>query len=758
NLVLVDEAHHVPARTWRGALDAFDSARQLLFTATPFRRDEKEIHGKLIYVYSVREAYADGIFSDISFEAVFPAEGQSSDLAIAKAAEAAMKSDRAAGFNHRLMVRTDRKNRAAELQELYSRNTELNLRSINSNHSLRHINRVIRQLKAGELDGVICVDMLGEGFDLPMLKLAAVHSPHRSLEVTLQFIGRFARAGEERLGEARFFAVPAEIEAETDRLYREGAIWGQMVHNLSQGRIKRELRIREALGRFRAPDLVSEETMDISLAALRPYFHVKVYQVANDIDISNSVEFDEKLEVIYRTYSENDGTAVFITRGIERPRWTTLDEFSRIQYDLFVVVWDSESRLLFINSSIRSTAVYEAVAEAYTAGAHQILPLTRVNRVLAEISDTEFFNVGMRNALPNSPTESYRIIAGPRADEAIQRTDGRLFHRGHVFGKGIAGDGQVTIGYSSASKVWSNKNALIPELVAWCRLLARKISSDQQPRPTQSGLDNLGVGEEIQSIPAHPVIAADWNESAYKSDLAARYQFPDGGYRDAQLVDFRLEVDRQGVTDSSIPFAIIGDGFNARGTFVLQGGQFRYELDTDAQRIRLSKRDEGVGLADWLRNHPIDFYLADFSRLRGVELFCAQADWSPFDRGKILAINWLAANVDIRREAGPGPGISIHEFLKRELIGRGEGVVIYDHRTGEVADFIRLRVTDHGGEVEFYHVKSSSGDAPGDRVSDVYEVCGQVVRSPRWFFDLPRLRERLIHRLASGSTLAFGTR
>ena len=35
--------------------------------------------------------------------------------------------------------------------------------------------------------------MLGEGFDLPALKVAVVHDPQKSLAVTLQFIGRFTR-------------------------------------------------------------------------------------------------------------------------------------------------------------------------------------------------------------------------------------------------------------------------------------------------------------------------------------------------------------------------------------------------------------------------------------------------------------------------------------------------------------------------------------------------------------------------------------
>ena len=37
---------------------------------------------------------------------------------------------------------------------------------------------------------------LGEGFDLPDLKVAALHDIHKSLAVTLQFIGRFTRKGD----------------------------------------------------------------------------------------------------------------------------------------------------------------------------------------------------------------------------------------------------------------------------------------------------------------------------------------------------------------------------------------------------------------------------------------------------------------------------------------------------------------------------------------------------------------------------------
>jgi putative DNA primase/helicase len=62
--------------------------------------------------------------------------------------------------------------------------------------SLGHVKRIVAKLRNDELHGIVCVNMFGEGFNLPNLKIAAVHSPHKSLAVTLQFIGRFARAGQ----------------------------------------------------------------------------------------------------------------------------------------------------------------------------------------------------------------------------------------------------------------------------------------------------------------------------------------------------------------------------------------------------------------------------------------------------------------------------------------------------------------------------------------------------------------------------------
>jgi hypothetical protein len=43
----------------------------------------------------------------------------------------------------------------------------------------------------------------------------------------------------------------------------------------------------------------------------------------------------------------------------------------------------------------------------------------------------------MRNRVASNTTESYRIVTGSNADKVIGRTDARLYHRGHAFGRGF---------------------------------------------------------------------------------------------------------------------------------------------------------------------------------------------------------------------------------------------------------------------------------------------------------------------------------
>ena len=65
DLVIVDEAHHVPSRTWSAILDHLEFRSALLLTATPFRLDKKRLPGTNIFHFPLRQAIDQNFYRPI---------------------------------------------------------------------------------------------------------------------------------------------------------------------------------------------------------------------------------------------------------------------------------------------------------------------------------------------------------------------------------------------------------------------------------------------------------------------------------------------------------------------------------------------------------------------------------------------------------------------------------------------------------------------------------------------------------------------
>lgn len=249
----------------------------MLFTATSFRRDRREIKGKYVYNYPMQRAFDDKIYGDMEFISVEPTEGSSGDIALARKVAEVFNEDAEAGLQHALMIRADSRTRADELQKVYGEVTDLRLEVLHSGKSARVTDGILLRLRGGDLDGVICVNMLGEGFDFPKLKVAALHSPHRSLGVTLQFLGRFARVNGDALGTAKFLAIPSEIGDKMGHLFKESQAWGKHIRLIGGRRISEEVATGEFLDDFEPSSAgVGDASMeDLSLHSFTVFNHVK---------------------------------------------------------------------------------------------------------------------------------------------------------------------------------------------------------------------------------------------------------------------------------------------------------------------------------------------------------------------------------------------------------------------------------------------------------------------------------------------------
>ena len=74
DLILVDEGHHSAAKSWEKVFDRFSNAKVVNLTATPYRADDKEIAGKLVYRYSFKRAMVKGYIKRLQAVYVAPSE------------------------------------------------------------------------------------------------------------------------------------------------------------------------------------------------------------------------------------------------------------------------------------------------------------------------------------------------------------------------------------------------------------------------------------------------------------------------------------------------------------------------------------------------------------------------------------------------------------------------------------------------------------------------------------------------------------
>jgi superfamily II DNA or RNA helicase len=759
DLVLVDEAHHSPAPTWNALIAAFPNARVVLFTATPFRRDRKEIRAKYIYTYPIQRAFDDGIYGDMTYIPVTPSGTESNDEALARETEAVFTADTDNGFNHSLMVRADSRPRAKALQLVYDRVTRLRLEVVDSSKSQRTAERAVQRLRAAEIDGVICVDMLGEGFDLPRLKVAALHAPHRSLAVTLQFFGRFARVTGDALGTAKFLAVPSEMDTELNTLFEESDAWGRKIRLIGQERIGAEVEAKEFLEEFDDKKVADSAQLDedLSLYSFSVFNHVKIHDVFGTVNLAANLSVPGfQIERVW--LNEEQQTLVALMREAVRPTWATTPGLDRIEHHLVIIYWEEKSQLLFICSTFREEHFYKALARGVMTGGFKTLSLNKTNRVLRAYSNLQVFNVGIRNRATGTVAESYRQMAGSAPDRALDKGDAALYHRGHLFGRGDTPTGPSTIGVSSLGKVWRLESTKIPDLIKWLRSLARDI---QNPAPFTTGIsiDHFDAGVDIVELPEVPVLAGDWDESIYKQPPIVTINSEDYPNHRLSLLDFDLKVEATPEDRSRLNIALEYGSFRTNLIYTVGPVPAVSYRDDTQPKILATYGFRQLDLLERVNEEYFRFHLADGSMVQAGEMFAPMGDERlVFDLANAAEpVNWVEERVDIETEFGDcSPNRSIQEWLGERLIEGPSRFVFFDHRPGECADFLAVDEGPDGKiSLELYHCKASGGAEVGDRTEDAYEVCGQAVKSTK-FRNRKQLLNHVRDRAKSGSRMVKG--
>ncbi|MBN1469164.1 MAG: DEAD/DEAH box helicase family protein [Fusobacteriaceae bacterium] len=740
DFVLIDEAHHVPAKTWKEILSNLSHCKKLLFTATPFRLDKKEIKGNLIYSYPLSKAYEDKIFGEVEYISVNEQIGIENDILLAQKAEEVFFKDKSNAFEHYLMIRTSTKEHAKELEKIYLEKTKLNVTRIDSSMSSKRIFECLNNLRSGKLDGIICVDMLGEGFDFPNLKIAIIHSPHKSLASTLQFVGRFARTNAKNIGTAKFVAINnEELVIENNKLYHADSVWNKLIINMSETKIQEELQIKEFIDSFKPTFEEVSEKITLSLYNIRPNAHAKVFKI-NDFYLDGKFP---KICKVNNNYFINEDNQTVIGVGVEeeKPKWFSTNELNNKNLTLYIVHFQPETKLMFIYSSNKIEMLYNAIADNFSSSFDKI-PRFKMNRVLGQLTDFEIFNSGFQSRYSETG-ETYRISTGSNVANNIDVSTGRLYSAGHIFCTAKGQGNEITIGYSSAGKIWSSSYLSLFEYIKWCDTNGEKINNNALKIKTNTKLDSLTTSEELKEIPDN-IFFADFNERAYTKPPQVE------GITENTLSLINFDLLFEEVRNNNIYFSLVYDNFRCRLSCNNTG---TYEILESSFDISYSNKS--FSIKEYLDSYPLIFKTTDDNTIFGNEILKGRESQIAFNYDCIEDVDWDKYNTDISKEFGDSKidgKISLHDSIKKLLLDDPEfDYIIYDHSSGEIADFITFNVKSDKILVCLYHVKAMKSTGYNSSATELYEVCGQSVKSSMWLKDRKTLLKKILDRRNAGN-------
>lgn len=752
DVVVMDEGHHSPAATWSAMIDAFPDARHLLFSATAFRRDRRPLPGKMAFSYPLRKAVEERAFGRVTLEAVevdSDSVTEARDKALITRAAEIFERDRRNGLDHRIFARTDRTKAAEDLAARYVA-AGLRMKAVSSKKSKAQIELTLGELAAGEIDGIVCVDMLGEGYDFPRFKIAVLHAAHNSLVPTLQFIGRFARTNDHRTGDATFIAIPREVNAESEILYKAGVDWDVLLADIAEAKQNLALRDRAVLEAFTAAALPAGDYENVSAGAIRLGQHVAAYKVQHRPDFSSPPQ-DLGGLVVRAAWSSNDGsTGLILASEVKPPSWYTDEHLIDARHECFLLRHFDEEGLLFICSTDRATFVYDDLLTHFVDGDAKELPYQKVMRVRNGLTDQEYYNVGVRSISPTTTAESYRIMAGPSADRGIRQSDSSNFAQSHFMGRGKLDGRTEVVGASARGRMWAPGRNSIPGTLAWMASLHRRITSPQVALG-RSGLDLLICGETLDAIP-FTTCMADWDASTYMEPSSLRFLRNGEIVHSAEILDLEFTNFVVSVDAKTLSFEI-GDQIAGVSIHfkVDEVPQFRCPRPLYETQV-VQAEGEVLSLEQWLQEHPPRFFTKELNFFQHSTIYkrIASVEVSP---ASLQAMEWGDCEIEVEFDSQDPARQTVQRFVQGHLEAQdNNSFLIYDHRSGEAADFIVAKESNGRLVVRLYHCKGSGGAAPsGERVDDVYELAGQSVKSSRF-----QIKDSLVKHIRRRTTPKLG--
>ena len=745
--LFVDEAHHSKAQTWEAFINIFPPKNVIMFTATPFRNDGQKLAGKVVFNFSLKKAQEQGYYQKIKNCQIAKYSIEEADKAIAGKAVAILKSDLENGYDHIVMARCKSKKRAEEVYKVYQEYKEYSPVVVYSDMPNSSI--ILNEIKEKKHRIIVCVNMLGEGYDLPQLKIAAIHDEKQSLAVTLQFIGRFTRTNDIRLGVASFITNIAypPIQEEINALYQMDADWNLLLPRINEEAATEQQSLSSFLSGFNG-DLKDE----ISMEDIRPALSAEIYTTdSTTTTFSNwKKALNKSNQYDYILHSQSNDTIVIVLGKKSKVLWGDTQTVKNLNWDIIIVYFDSQYKRVYLNSSINIKG--ESFLKHLFSN-----PIKCENdkmfRVFANVLRLRLFNVGAR--LPRGKDISFQSYYGGSVQDGLdQLTQGRL-QKNNLFGVGYKNGNLTSIGCSCKGKVWSRERADLQHFQEWCKEIGKIISDESID--TNIVLQNTLRFEQMSAFKqnSHP-ISMDWNPEVYEH-YTLLVQFAD------KLLSFdeiELTIDEDTSVGRDIVFSFRHEDHYSKYRMTIENSNAKY-TKVDGEAIAFINGNMNISLEDFLKDSPMTIFYADDSISYGIN-YCKpknKADEIPEEL--ISTLDW--ENVDLSKESqhsAPYETDSIQYYMVQKIIADYD-YLIDDDGSGEIADLVGINNSSNIIDITLFHLKFAREGRVSKSIENLYQVCGQAQKSVRWkyvggyklFNQILRRNEKKLDRGKSSSLL-----
>jgi superfamily II DNA or RNA helicase len=726
----VDEAHHSEAKTWNEFIRRFDKGKVFLFTATPYRNDGKALQGKFLYNFSLKQAQEQYYYKKIKFLPIREYNKKKADERIAEKAVAKLREDIANGNNHIIMARCVNKNRAKEVFEYYKQYNDLNPILIYT--GISGLSHRIESIKRKEHHIIVCVNMLGEGFDLPELKIAAIHDERQSLPITLQFIGRFTRTSYNELGEASFITNIAypPIMQELDELYAKDADWNLILPRLNENATQKEIDLKNFLDGFRNLD-----NSKIPFQNIRPAMSTIVYRNNTDTwspgNWKNGIEGIETYEHQFSTHNQN--TLVIILGKIDKVDWGDFETVQNLEWHMIVVFWDLRPNInrVFINTSIKGLDSKRMLDSIFDDENIRIDGMN-VFRVFHNVKRLSLYNVGARKGIGRDIT--FQSYFGKDVQDGIKLLEQGTLIKNNIFGIGHKEGEKISLGCSVKGKIWSYLRGNLSELTSWCKEVG-EVLEDETIDPNTVLKNTLKI-EKISHRPNIMPIAIDWHPDMYIYP-ENRYCITINGCR-YDLSDSELSIVERDIAET-LQFSFDTVDYHIVFELVLGECTVDGQKDYFHKINKITNIDAAISfgahnqnLEDFFQTFTPIIWFADESQLFQNNYIELREEVDPIPINNIVIDSWVGVSLDKESQ-------DIHPYIQDSIqyyfinkIKDSFDIVYDDDGKGEIADIIGIKDSEFQIDVHLYHLKYALNGQVSNNINNFYQVCGQAQKSLNW--------------------------